>query len=105
MKPPHRPVVSKRKRVPSGEYLALAVAGVEGVHGGVQARLLGWRGVVEEVCLVRRAGLFKAEEHDDLREHNGSLPAVERGGRDLFSSTPGFVFLNRLFVIADRNMI
>ena len=63
-----------------GEYLALAVAGVEGVHGGVQARLFGWRGSVEEVGLVRRAGLFESEEHDDLREHNGSLPAIE----DLF---------------------
>ena len=73
---------AERKRAPSGEYLALAVAGVEGVHGGVQARLLGWRGVVEEVGLVRRAGLFEAEEHDDLREHNGSLPAIE----DLLSS-------------------
>ncbi len=50
--------------MPSGEHLALAVAGVEGVHGGVQARLLGWRGVVEEIGLVRRAGLFEAEEHD-----------------------------------------
>ena len=47
-----------------GEDLALAVAGVEGVHGGVQARLLGWRRSVEEVGLVRRAGLFEAEEHD-----------------------------------------
>ena len=41
----------KVPRVPSGEHLALAVAGVEGVHGGVQARFLGWRGVVEEVGL------------------------------------------------------
>ena len=51
-------------------------------HGGVQTRLLCWRGVVEEVGLTRRAGLFEAEEHDDLREYNGSLPAIE----DLFSS-------------------
>ncbi len=47
-----------------GEYLSLAEARVEGVHGGVQARLLGWRRSVEEVGLVRRAGLFEAEEHD-----------------------------------------
>ena len=47
-----------------GEYLSLAEARVEGVHGGVQARLFGWRGSVEEVGLVRRAGLFEAEEHD-----------------------------------------
>ena len=47
-----------------GEDLALAVAGVQGVHGLVELRGTGGLGGGEEIALTGRTGVFQPEEHD-----------------------------------------
>ena len=47
-----------------GEDLALAVAGVQGVHGLIELRGTDRLGGSEEIALSGRTGAFQPEEHD-----------------------------------------